>query len=188
MLNPFLIGERLYLRALTPLDVDGNYQFWLNDPELNLQNSHHVFPYTRESLLDYVNTSYTRRDVLPLAIVDRSNDRHVGNISLTNIDYVNSTSSFGIIIGERDYWGKGFAQEALTLLLGHAFCALNLNRVYSGTTPLNIGSQKMMEGVGMIREGVRRSHLYKNGEYVDVIEYGVLRAEFLKRFPQTGNI
>lgn len=188
MINPFLVGEQLYLRPLSIADVDGNYQSWLNDPELNQQNSHHVFPYTREDLMDYVKSSYTKRDRLPLAIVDRSNDRHVGNISLVNIDYINSRTDWGIIIGERDCWGKGFSRAAAILLLGHAFDTLNIRRIYSGTTAVNIGGQKLMESVGMIREGLRRAHLYRNGEYVDVVEYGMLREEFMRKFrPQAGS-
>src|SRR5918993_2648573 len=125
MINPFLIGEKLYLRPLSIEDVDGNYQGWLNDPELNLKNSHHVFPYTKDDLINYVKDAFRNRDKLPLAIVDKNDDVHVGNISLNNIDFVNSRSDWGIIIGEREYWKKGFAKEAAFLLLRHAFDNLN---------------------------------------------------------------
>lgn len=180
MINPFLIGENIYLRPLSPDDVNGNYQYWLNDPELNVQNSHHVFPYTKADLAAYV--AYSNRDRLALAIVDKKTDAHIGNIALANIDYVNGRSDWGIIIGDKAYWRKGCSKEASLLLLRHAFTALNLRRIYSATTRDNAGGQKLMESVGMTSEGVRRNHLYKNGKYVDTLNYGVLKADFIKQF------
>jgi RimJ/RimL family protein N-acetyltransferase len=182
MINPFLVGEKVYLRPLSPEDLNGNYQFWLNDPVLNLQNTHHVFPYAKSDLADYIANAFSRRDGLPLAIIDKATDRHIGNIALTNIDYVNSKSNWGIIIGEKEYWGKGFSKEASFLLLRHAFENLNIQRIFSSTTAVNAGGRKLMEAMGMVREGVSRNHLYKNGRYIDMINYGVLKEEFFKKF------
>lgn len=182
MMNPFLIGDKLYLRSLSMDDLNGNYQFWMNDPFLNQENSHHVFPYSREDLADYIQHAYNSKTQLPLAIIDKVKDIHIGNIALSNIDYINSRASFGIIIGEKEYWRGGFAREATFLTIKHAFESLNMNRVYSGTTSANIAGQKLMEAMGMVREGVKRCHLYKNGQYVDIIEYGILKNEFLTKF------
>lgn len=182
MINPFLIGEKIYLRSLCVEDLKGNYSYWLNDPETNKQNSHHVFPYTYEALSDYIKNAYEGKNKLPLAIVDKSTNKHVGNISLVNIDYINRISDWGIIIGEKEYSNKGFAKEAAFLLLKHAFDSLNIERIYSGTTSENLGGQKLMEAMGMVKEGLRRKHLYKNGGYCDIVEYGVLKNEFYKKF------
>lgn len=185
MKNQFLVGEKVYLRPLSLDDLSGNYLFWLNDPEINVQNSHHVYPYPKETLEDYIKNAYTEKDKLPLAIVEKSNDIHIGNVSLVNIDYINKNTDWGIIIGERDNWNKGFSKEASFLILKHAFESLNMYRIYSGTTSKNIGGQKLMESMGMIKEGIRRNHIYKNGEYLDIIEYGVLKEEFYKKFNLT---
>lgn len=180
MNNPFLAGERIYLRALEPADVDGPYGKWLNDEEICLNNSHHYFPKSRENLLEYVKTAYTSDDKLPLAIVLKDRDRHIGNISLAKIDYYNRNSDWGIVIGEKDCWKGGYSKEASLLLLKHAFQTLNLLRIHSGTTSENIGGQKLMEAMGMVKEGVRRNAIFKNGKYLDLVEYGVLKDEFLK--------
>lgn len=185
MKNPFLIGETVYLRPLSLEDIDGNYACWLNDPEVNKGNSHHVFPYSRIMLEEYVKSSFVAKDALPLAIIEKGGDVHIGNITLSSIDYINRRTDWGIIIGEKDYWGKGYSKEAAYLLLKHAFESLNMFRVYSGTTEKNIGAQKLMEGLGMIKEGVRRKHIYRNGEYHDIIEYGLLRDEFYRKFDLT---
>lgn len=182
MNNPFLIGENVYLRPLSLNDLESNYLNWLNDPITNLQNSHHTFPYSKDDLTKYITNAFLSRDKLPLAIIDKTNDFHFGNISLANIDFINRRSDWGIIIGEKEYWNKGYSKEASFLLLKHAFDNLNLHRIYSGTTSKNIGGQKLMLSMGMIKEGVRREHLFKEGKYEDTIEYGVFREEFYTKF------
>lgn len=180
--NPFLIGKLVYLRVLSIADLEGNYKQWLNDPLLNLQNSHHVFPYTIDDLFDYIKYAYTNKDKLPLAIIDITKNKHIGNISLVNIDYINRKCDWGIIVGEKEYWNRGYAKEASYLLLRHAFDNLNIHRIYSGTTAENIGGQKLMISMGMVKEGIRREHIYKAGKFMDIFEYGVLKKEFYMKF------
>jgi ribosomal-protein-alanine N-acetyltransferase len=178
MNNPFIIGEKIYLRPLDLNDLNGNYINWLNDPIVTLQNSHHLFPNSKIDLENYIRNAYVSNDKLPLAIVDINNDKHIGNISLVDINYINRRANWGLVIGEKEYWGKGVAKEASILILKHAFETLNIKRIFSGTTEKNIGGQKLMEAVGMIREGISRKHIYKNGEYLDIVNYGVLKEEF----------
>ena len=56
---------------------------------------------------------------------------------------------------------------------------LNLNRIYCGTTNENEGMKKIALKIGMLQEGVRRQAFYKWGKYQDIIEYGILKDEFL---------
>lgn len=182
MKNQFLVGERLYLRPLELNDLKGNYTNWLNDPEVSKQNSHHIYPYSKIELEDYICNAYSTRDKLPLAIIDKENDFHFGNISLSDIDFINRRSDWGLVLGETNYWNKGFAKEASFLILKHAFDSLNIRRIYSGTTSENIGGQKLMEAMGMLKEGLRKNHIFKNGKYLDVLDYGMDKKDFYKKF------
>lgn len=174
----FLIGARLYLRALAENDADGSYPGWFNDGEVCQGNSHHVFPYTRAAALEYIRHASQTRDSLILAIVLKDGDRHVGNIALQEIHPVNRTAELSIVIGEREAWGNGYAQEAATLVLAHAFNALNLRRVGCGTFAGNEAMRKLATRLGMKQEGQRRQAVFKSGRYEDVIEFGLLREEF----------
>ena len=178
MENPFIIGEKLYLRNLTPEDAEGSYPHWFNDPQVCRYNSHYKFPYSKEKALDYIRYANNAKDALILAIVDKTNDNHIGNVSLQEIDFINRNAEFAIIIGDQDYWGKGFAREAATLLIGHGFRELNLHRIYCGTSIENIGMQKLAGKIGMKQEGRRRQAILSAGSWVDIIEYGILRDEF----------
>lgn len=178
--TPFLAGQRLDLRPLIEADASGAYSHWFNDAEVCRGNSHHVFPYHSEAAVEYIQRVNRSRTDLVLAIIGRKNRRHIGNVALQNICWINRTAEFAIIIGDRTAWGKGLGTEAGRLLCGHGFQALNLNRIYCGSFEANTAMKKLALSLGMKEEGRRRQAAYKAGRYVDVIEYGVLRAEYEK--------
>jgi len=174
----FLAGARIYLRNLEPDDVEGNYGYWLNDPEVCRFNAHHRFPYAKDDLRGYIEGLNGARDRLVLAIIDREGDQHVGNISLQSIDPIERSAEFAIVIGEKTAWGKGFSKEAARLILDHGFGALNLHRVCCGTSAENTPMQKLALAMGFSLEGRRREALYKDYQYWDILEYGLLRREW----------
>lgn len=178
MIDPiFIEGTRISLRPLVLKDLEGDYISWLNDPEVSAFNSHHTFPYTIEAARAYINDVKDLKRDLVLAIVTKESGRHIGNISLQNIDYISRTAEYAIMIGDKEYWGKGIATEASGLILAHGFNALNLHRIYCGTSNKNIAMQKTALALGFVQEGVRREAFFKSGEYVDIIEYGLLEGE-----------
>ncbi len=182
MKHPFLIGDSIYLRGLLLSDVEGDYVDWLNDSDVCQHNSHHVFPYSKEAAKDYIHSVNASKRHLVLAVCLNESDRHIGNISLQNIDSIVHKAEFAIMMGDKNEWGKGYAKEAAYLLCNHGFKALNLNRIECGTTNTNVAMQKLASYLGMAEEGCRRQSHYKNGEYLDLMEYGVLRSEFIAKF------
>ncbi|MDD1663878.1 MAG: GNAT family N-acetyltransferase [Methanomicrobiales archaeon] len=175
---PFLTGPRLYLRPLELADCEGPYLDWFNDEEVCRGNRHHTFPYTPEKAREYVGMTRSSTDELVLAIVDRKEETHIGNIALQQIHSIYRSAEFSIIIGDKGSWGKGYGTEAGRLLLDHGFFRLNLHRVACGTFETNTPMQHLALALGMREEGRRRQAAFVGGQYVDVIEYGVLRDEY----------
>jgi RimJ/RimL family protein N-acetyltransferase len=173
---PFLVGERLFLRALTTDDADGDYLTWFNDEAVCAQNAHHVYPYSREEAYDYIATVNADRAQLVLAIIADGN--HIGNIALQDIHPQYHSANFAIVIGNKDYWHKGYGKEAARLIIAHGFNSLNLHRISCATFSNNVGMQALAESLGFKVEGYRRETAYKSGGYLDVIEYGLLQAEW----------
>jgi len=176
--DAFLIGERIYLRALRDEDADGPYAGWFNDEEVCRGNGHHVHPYTREAAVAYIRETRNRKDCLVLAIALIDGAPHVGNVALQHIDPIARSAEFAIVIGEREAWGKGVGKEAGGLIVRHGFTALNLNRIHCGTFESNDAMRRLALDLGMREEGRRREAAFKDGRFVDVVEFGVLRAEF----------
>jgi ribosomal-protein-alanine N-acetyltransferase len=183
---PFLSGERVYLRALVEEDAQGPYPTWFNDPEVCRGNSHHVLPYGRAAALDYIRHVNQARDSLVLAIVTRDGDRHVGNIALQGIHPVYHSAELSIVIGDRSVWGTGVGTEAAHLLCDHGFSAMNLYRIGCGTFDDNVAMRRLAAALGMREEGRRRQAAFKQGRWVDVVEYGVLAAEYAAHRAASG--
>ncbi len=78
----------------------------------------------------------------------------------------------------RKHWGKGLMTEAARAVMNWAFQTYSFNRLFAWCDPRNIGSWRVMEKLGMKREGQLRSHLKWNGEIRDQLYYGILRTEW----------
>ena len=176
-MKPFITGKTIDLRPLLLSDIEGDYVNWFNDWEVCQFNAHHVYPYNRELAAQYIADLQKQKDTLVLAIVTKDG-LHIGNVSLQDINYVNRSAALAIILGNKDYWGKGIGKEASALLVRHGFEALNLHRIYCGTSALNVPMQKLALKLCMQEEGRRKEAMYKDGAWVDIIEYGLLRADF----------
>lgn len=173
----FLKGVRIDLRALTEKDLTKEYLQWLNDEEVCRFNSHAIFPNTEQKMKNYFDKLDNQREIV-LAIIDKKTTKHIGNISLQNINWVSKNAEFAILLGDKNYWGKGFGEEAAKLIVDYGFDRLNLHRIYCGTLEGNEGMKKLAVKLKMKEEGIRRQAIYKHGKYIDIIEYGILRDEY----------
>ena len=170
-----LHGERIYLREVIESDVDGNYLRWMNDIEVTQYLECRFFPATPEDLRIYVRTIRANRNSLFLAMIVKETGEHVGNIKLGPIDWHHASGDIGLIIGEKAYWGKGIAKEAIKLVVNHAFHTLQLHKVTASCYATNVASIRAFERLGFAREGIRKSQFLSNGHYVDQVMLGLVR-------------
>ena len=104
----------------------------------------------------------------------------IGDVALQGLDWRNRNCSLGLGIAKLENRGKGYGKEAVSLLLGYAFGNLGLERVSANTLATNIGAQKSLEGLGFVLEGRARRSDWVAGEWVDKLNYAILREEFLR--------
>lgn len=175
----FLENEQIGLRYLSEQDVEGAYVDWFNDIEVCKYNAHHRFPMTRTMLLDFVKSSNIDRNSMVFAVDKKKDSRHIGNISLQQIDYLNRQAEIAFMFGDKGSRGKGYATQAAVLMIDHAFMELGMNRIYFGTSEENIAMQKVGEKLNFHYGGVKRKALYKHGKFVDIYEYDLLREEWM---------
>ena len=140
-------------------------------------------------VIRYVSQAYEKKWIydtifrssdIKLAICLKENDLHIGNIYLTGINYINRTAESHILIGDKDYWGKGYAREALLQLLKYGFNEHGLNRIEAHINADNPASLSMHTKCGYKKEGVLRKALYKNGRFKDVVVMSILKEELLE--------
>ena len=183
MRRPFLTGEQLYLRALEVSDIGEEYVSWLNDPAVTRFLGTGRFPTTPESLRRYLERFQDPATDLIFAIVDRKTERHIGNVTLNHINWIVKTADTGLIIGRKEFWGKGYAFEAWTLLLEYAFERLGLRKIIAGAVDSHAGSLAVLKKLGFRVEGVLRGEFLMDAAYHDVVRMGIFREEFYKFAP-----
>lgn len=175
-----LEGRHIYLRPIALSDADGAYPSWLNNPEVCRYNSHGETLYTKEMAQSYIKSVMENPHTAVFAICLRADERHVGNIALQQISLKNRNAELAILIGEPSVYGSGIGFEASLLLFDYGFNTLCLHRIYCGTHHENKGMRSLAEKLGMTQEGYRREALFKNGQFADIVEYGILNHDYQK--------
>lgn len=175
----FLEGKLVYLRALERQDLEGDYRIWINDREVTRFTEAGIFPANSDDLVRYFENNTNRNDVVMFAVIDKATGKHIGNARVYGISWVHRTCERGIMIGAKEYWGKGYGLETINLVSKYVFEYLNLNKVKSGTFAENIGVHKVNERAGYKREGEARQEVFCDGEYHDVINWGLLKSDYM---------
>jgi len=181
MYHPFTVGEKIYLRGLERADLEGAYFDWLNDREVTKFLEAGRFPNTREAMEEYYNNTVLSNNNAVFAIVDKKTDEHIGNIKLGPINWITRIASLGIMIGDKESWGKGYGTEAIRLVLDYAFNRLNLHKVTAGIAAMHQASIKAFEKAGFTIEGHAKSQFYLDGEYSDSLYLGITREDYLEK-------
>jgi len=174
--NPFLIGEKIYLRALEQGDAT-IFLPWVNDFDV-IRNLVMHRPMSLEGEEAFIARVNEDKNVVVLAIVLKKDDRVIGNTALHAIHPRNHHAGFGIMIGDKREWNKGHGTEATRLIVRYGFETLNLNRIWLQVYEDNARAVRSYEKVGFRVEGKLREHLYRDGRFWDVLNMGILRKEW----------
>jgi RimJ/RimL family protein N-acetyltransferase len=165
IINKKIIGNSIYLRNLTIDDASEKYCSWLNDSEVNKYIS--TTNSTIDQIKKYILEKNKSKDCIFLGIFDIKNDSHIGNIKLEPIDFEKKSAIFSILIGDRNYWGKGVGTEATRLLSDYAFKELSLKSIELGVVPEHIAAIKVYEKVGFKKKGIKKKSFERNGIFYD---------------------
>src|SRR5687767_4905492 len=110
-LNKTLESERLIYRPVNITYCNEGYLNWLNDEEVNRYLE--IFePYTLDRLHNYLIEVDKNNHLLFWAIHIKENNKHIGNIKVDPINRYHGYGEYGIMMGDRFEWGKGYAEEA----------------------------------------------------------------------------
>lgn len=161
-----LEGKDIFLRALEPEDIDILYQ-WENDTD-GWAVSNLFAPLSRYVLVEYLKTAH--RDIfenkeLRLVIALKDSGKAIGLIDLFNYDPYHNRAGVGILIAEIDDRGKGFASEALGLMVNYAFSILRLHSLYCDISETNVKSINLFENANFIQQGEKKDWLRTKDGY-----------------------
>ena len=173
-------GKLVQLRPVQRADIS-YFLEWFNDPEVT-QYLGMYLPMTEIAEQKFIEELGTTRAATQLIFVieaiEGDKSKPIGSIGLHNINSKDHNATFGISIGDKKYWSKGYGTEAAKLIIRYGFEQLNLHRISSSAWSFNRRSIKMHLKVGFTEEGRRREAVYKNGVYHDEVTFGLLRQEW----------
>ena len=152
------------------------YYEWRNDPEVAQFDQP---GFVRPMGYDEVET-WSARMVEGLSFITFDDEQALGTAAFMNLDERNRHAELAIVIGNKDYWGKGYGTKIMDQLLEWGFNGINLNRLYLHVFASNQRAINLYEKMGFKLEGRLREMLFENGEYADVLVYGLLRSEYKK--------
>lgn len=165
--NVVVRGRQVQLRPLCESDATQQYASWLNDTTVNQYLE--TRSVTVKELQEYIRTKRAAPDVLFLGIFCCDTGKHIGNVKLEPIDSKKKTAMMGLLIGDKEYWGKGVGTEVTNLITDIAFNKLGLKEVTLGVIPENKPAIRVYEKCGFKILKVNKGAINHDGVLHDQI-------------------
>ena len=174
-----LMTKRLYLRAwqaqdftaLHTLDTDPEVQRYRNDTVIAEEQTRAYLDWVTALAHDSERTHY------PFAVVLSSSDQVIGACFLQVMNGAPREAEVAYSL-QRCLWNQGYTTEAAQAVVGYGFDTLHLHRIWAKCIAENIGSWRVMEKIGMRREGHLRENRWLHGQWWDTLLYAVLDHEW----------
>jgi ribosomal-protein-alanine N-acetyltransferase len=179
-----LYTDRLKFVPVTPVDCNETYLSWLTDVETNQFLESSFSQYTLDALVNFVKEQQKSKKSIFFAIRLRENDKHIGNIKIDKIHPFHKTGEYGILMGDKSEWGKGYAKEASIAIVNYGFDELGLRKICLGVIIENIVAFNLYVKLGFIIEGLLRKNFFhtSTGNFYDEIRMAVFKEEW--KFPK----
>ncbi|MCL2446741.1 MAG: GNAT family N-acetyltransferase [Oscillospiraceae bacterium] len=173
--------KRLLLRDLCEEDAGSVYTLFSNKDtmrylDLPHPSIEHSQAYVAELLTRYLETP---RRCYEMAVILTETNTLIGVVNLDiEHPYLKDARACIDYYFLPEYWGMGYATEAAKGLIQFGFETLEVNKIATGTLKCNVGSETVMKKCGMTQEAEFKQHAQFNGEWVNRIEYAILKCEY----------
>jgi RimJ/RimL family protein N-acetyltransferase len=179
-----IIGERVRFRGVERSDIP-TFVRWLNDPEVRKGILLHspISQAWEENWFEKMIQRPPDQQVMAIeALVPGEQGGeahwvHIGSIAFDDIDWRNRQAEFGILIGEKQDWNRGYGTDSVCLLVKHGFNTLGLHRIYLHVFETNPRAIRAYEKAGFTHEGKKRQAEIKDGRFIDVLVMSILEGE-----------
>lgn len=176
-LMPFLDNGYAAL-CPAPEHVTPDYLRWINDREVTRWMETGIFPVRIDDLAIYLDTYY--KELFAVGCYNEAKDSwdYIGHVRLIP-RWSHRTAEYGIMIGARERWGKGYGESATALAMIYAFGHLGLNKVHLGVVEANISAVHMYSKIGFKEEGRLKNHFYYNFQWHDILQMALFREDWV---------
>jgi len=113
------------------------------------------------------------------AIHLKENDKHIGNIKIDPISIKHGLGEYGILIGDKNEWGKGYGKEASRRIIDYFFHEeYKLRKITLGVVAKNTNAVALYKNIGFVVEGVYKNHVQYDDKYYDVVRMAIFNPEY----------
>lgn len=175
---PVLETEHLILRRMDKKDADDMYDYARRSDTTQylLWNPHPDRKFSYQYLV-YLNHQYKVGEFHDWAVVEKASGKMIGTCGFTRFDYSNDSAEIGYVLNP-DFWGRGYATEAVHRVIRFGFDYFGLHRIEAKYMVGNDASRRVMEKCGMTFEGVHRDSILVKGGFVSVGVCAILRSDY----------
>jgi len=172
-------GTKVYLSPPSASDAD-NWAQWLNDTDISLPLGDEYYSTItpdkiRSEIQNYSNYNLNYY-IFSICLVETGEP--IGRCIIFLVDYINRSGTLGIFLGNKAHWGKGYAKEALELLLEFGFSIINLHSVSLGVFEFNKRALALYQKLGFNTIGIKRETRLVNGTYHNTVMMDMLASEY----------
>lgn len=175
---PTIETDRLILRQLTIRDSGDLYEVFSEEDVMRFYGMHTIdVPPQAEQMVQFFRTGFEEGRSIRWAIELKSEGKVIGTCGYHNMNEVHRRAEVGYELNKK-YWRNGYVTEALRAIFYYGFQNLNLNRVEGQVYVANRASQKCLEKLGFVKEGVARQVAFFRDKFEDLVVYSLLKEEY----------
>lgn len=177
-------GKLVRLAGIDPDEVSKSFAQWNRDSEyMRLLDTDPPRLRSSKSIKEWMEKELEElKDMYWFAIRTLEDDRLLGDITLSVINWGSREAFAGIGIGAREFWGKGYGTDAMQLILRYGFTELNLRRISLTVFEFNQRAVRSYEKAGFRLEGRQRQFMRREGRRWDILYMGILREEWMENY------
>ncbi len=174
-----IIGKHIRLRAPEKEDLP-LFVRWLNDREVtrNLLIRSPLSLAAEENWYQNMLSRPAEQHPMVIEVELEGGWTPIGTCAFHEVDWTHRSAEFGIVIGEKGQWNRGWGRKAVRLLLYQGFANLNLHRIYLHVFSTNPRAIRAYQAAGFSVEGRLREDIFQDGQYIDALVMGILRSEW----------
>ena len=181
-MKDILKGELVRLSAVDPEEFSKAFTHWRRDSEfMRLIDSSEVVLRSQKDSQKWIEKELEDQEVNQYMFTIRTlaEDKLLGDIGLSVVNWMSRDAFVGLGIGERDFWGRGYGTDVMKVILRYTFTEINLRRVTLSVFEYNPRAVRSYEKAGFVHEGRMRQFLNREGKRWDMLFMGILRDEWM---------
>ncbi|MGE7625022.1 GNAT family N-acetyltransferase [Viridibacillus sp. NPDC096237] len=169
--------KRLFLREMKESDSSRLFKIWSDPDVIKFMN---ISSFTDEKqakvMINFLNELALENKAARYSIIELNSNEIIGSCGYNTVDFENEKAEIGYDFA-KEFWGKGYASEAINALLDYAFFNLELNRIEAKVEPENINSIKVLQRLNFVFEGTLRQAEKSKGKFNDLSIYSKLKTD-----------